>query len=98
MAKPRSSGMCAARQRSRSWHHSLGRYSSRSSSACPAPVAQAAITPTWQGKTPPSVPVNCRATPAEDRPFFANPVSSTTSTPHPSGPAPTPPSSSEAMT
>jgi hypothetical protein len=27
-------------------------------------VAHAAITPTWQGKTPPREPVNWRATPA----------------------------------
>ena len=55
-------------------------------SACPAAVAHAAITLTWQGKTPPREPANWRATPADARPFFANPVSSITSTPAPPGP------------
>jgi hypothetical protein len=32
-------------------------------------VAQAAITPIWHGKTPPSVPEYCLATPTEVRPF-----------------------------
>jgi hypothetical protein len=39
------SGTYAARQRTRSSVHSLGKYSSRSMRACPAPVAQAAIPP-----------------------------------------------------
>src|ERR1700722_9033508 len=73
VAKPTWPGTCAARQRSRSPVHSFGRYSSRSMSACPAMVAHAAITPTWQGKTPPREPVNWRATPADARAVFGGP-------------------------
>ncbi|MFE5086423.1 hypothetical protein ACFRFN_40110 [Streptomyces mirabilis] len=46
----------------------------------------------------PRVPENWRATPAEARPFLANPVSSTTSTPAPPGLAPTPASARPATT
>jgi hypothetical protein len=42
-------------------------------SACPAVVAHAAITSTWQGKTPPREPVNWRATPGRRAALLCEP-------------------------
>src|SRR6266542_2592115 len=57
------------------------RYRRRSTRVCPCREAYPTNTPTWQLSRRPSVPEDCRPTPAEHVPFFANPVSSTTSTP-----------------
>ena len=61
--------------------HFSGRYSSRSISARdPSLAAYAKNTPTCAFSIRPAVPVYCRATPADIRPFFRKPVSSTAST------------------
>ena len=65
----------------RSSAQDLGRYSSRSISACPCTEAYARNTPTWQFSVRPAVPEYCLCTPADRVPFFRKPVSSAISTP-----------------
>src|ERR1700760_4740280 len=62
-------GMPAAAHRALSEIQDLGRYSSRSMSACPRRLAQDRNTATWQFSTRPAVPEYWRCTPALAVPY-----------------------------
>jgi hypothetical protein len=77
---PPGRGRRAARKRSGSSIQARGRYSSRSTTACPARLAYTRQTATWAFSTRPAVPVYWRCTPTVAIPFLRSPVSSTNKT------------------
>src|SRR6266536_5086600 len=83
VANPSPSGTPPRRRRGAASgsNQPASRYRRRSTRVCPCRDAYPRKTPTWQLSRRPRVPEDCRPTPAEQVPFLANPVSSTTSTP-----------------